>query len=235
MWRCWFYCVQLNREEALAHVLQETGAWDITVATTGFLSRELYELRDAAKQDHRRDFLTVGSMGHASAIAMGISVAKQSRQVICFDGDGAALMHMGTMATIGTCAPDNLKHIIFNNGSHDSVGGQPTKGFNIDFCGVAKVTFTLFVGFRLLSLSAADIFCPLFLPLFPVWSQACGYKWAKSVSTADEIHAATKELRSSAGPAMLEIRINKGARKNLGRPKTTPVENKADFMRFVQG
>lgn len=147
----------LSREKALNIIVDQTGPWDIIVSTTGFASRELYEIRDERGQDHRRDFLTVGSMGHASAIAMGIAISKPSRQVLCIgewrtrarrervashapfaDGDGALLMHMGTVATIGTSKPSNFKHILINNGCHDSVGGQPTKGFQVDFLNVAK-------------------------------------------------------------------------------------------------
>jgi len=193
---------ELNREEAMKLVIDATGEWDILVATTGFLSRELYEYREEKGQDHKREFLTVGSMGHASGIALGMAKQKGSRQVLCLDGDGAALMHLGTMATIGTQNARNLKHILFNNGSHDSVGGQPTRAFDVDFPALAK---------------------------------ACQYKWAKSVASPAEISAAVKEMRNVDGPAFLEIRINKGARGNLGRPKKTPLENKLEFMRFLQG
>jgi len=193
---------QINREEALKLILEETKSWDILVATTGFTSRELYELREAKQQDHRREFLTVGAMGHASAIALGVSMNKPSRQVFCIDGDGAMLMHMGTMATIGNMQQDNFKHILINNGAHDSVGGQPTQGYNIDFLSIAK---------------------------------SCGYKWAKQAVSPAEITSRMKELRECNGPALLEVRVNKGARKNLGRPKTTPIQNKTEFMGFLDG
>jgi phosphonopyruvate decarboxylase len=123
-------------------------------------------------------------------------------QVFCIDGDGAAMMHMGTMATIGaTTKPSNFKHVLVNNGVHDSVGGQPTKGFDVDFPSIAT---------------------------------ACGYKSSTVVSDPAEIGAAVKKLRDAEGPAFLEIRVNGGARKNLGRPTTTPKENKQGFMRFLQ-
>jgi phosphonopyruvate decarboxylase len=107
---------EINREEALNMIVEETGEFDVLVGTTGFTSRELYEIREARGEDHRRDFLTVGSMGHASAIALGVAVAKPSRQVLTLDGDGAALMHMGTMGTAGIMGLKNFKHIIVNNG-----------------------------------------------------------------------------------------------------------------------
>ena len=106
---------------------------DIVVSTTGMLSRELFEYRVSAKQGHEKDFLTVGCMGHASAIATGIALNKNRRQVFCLDGDGAAIMHMGAMATIGQNGSSNLKHIIINNGAHDSVGGQPTDAASDSF------------------------------------------------------------------------------------------------------
>jgi len=193
---------EVSREGALKLIVKDCGQWDVLVSTTGFASRELYEIREANQQDHRREFLTVGSMGHSAAIALGIALNKPSRQVICLDGDGAMLMHMGTLHTIGNRKPSNFKHVLLNNGSHDSVGGQPTGGFQIDFLAVAK---------------------------------ACGYNEVFSVSKASEIPAAFRRLRECAGPALLEIRMNKGARKDLGRPKSTPIKNKQDFMGFLDG
>ena len=102
------------------------------------ISRELFEYRTAMAQGHERDFLTVGSMGHASQIALGIAMAQPDRRVWCFDGDGAAIMHMGGLAIAASRRPDNFIHVVFNNGAHDSVGGQPTVGLQIDLPGVAK-------------------------------------------------------------------------------------------------
>ncbi|MDP8207854.1 MAG: phosphonopyruvate decarboxylase [Candidatus Electryonea clarkiae] len=128
----------MSREEAVKLVANELGEEDIIVSTTGKCSRELYEYRDSVDGNHDRDFLTVGSMGHASLIAMGIALDKPSRLVICMDGDGAALMHLGAMSTIGTSGLKNYKHIILNNGSHESVGGQPTAGYDVSFCEIAS-------------------------------------------------------------------------------------------------
>jgi len=194
---------ELTREQALKAVIATTGNYDVLVTTTGFTSREVYELREQAKQDHKREFLTVGSMGHASAIALGIAMSKPSRQVFTVDGDGALLMHMGSLATIGRTAPcSNFKHILINNGSHDSVGGQPTRGFECDFTSAAK---------------------------------SMGYKQVFKAKTDSEIRDAMAKLRACEGPAMLEILTNKGARKDLGRPKTTPLQNKQEFMNFLRG
>ena len=127
----------LTREEAIRHILQATGD-DPVVSTTGKASRELFELRQWNGQDHRRDFLTVGSMGHSSSIALGIALQKKDRRVWCVDGDGAALMHLGAMALIGANKPKNLIHIVLNNGAHESVGGMPTVAGGLDLPGIAR-------------------------------------------------------------------------------------------------
>lgn len=129
---------ELSREDAIKLIVDQLGLKDIVVSTTGKTSRELFEYREKLGHDHSRDFLTVGSMGHSSQIALGIALSKPNRQIYCFDGDGAVIMHMGSLAIIGSQCPKNFKHIIFNNGAHDSVGGQPTAGFDIDFLGIAK-------------------------------------------------------------------------------------------------
>ncbi|XP_052800869.1 phosphonopyruvate decarboxylase-like isoform X2 [Mya arenaria] len=193
----------LTREEALKLVINGLGHKDVVVSTTGMLSRELYEYRMAREDGHERDFLTVGSMGHASSIALGIALQKHNRQIYCIDGDGSVIMHMGTMATIGQRGPENLKHIIINNGAHDSVGGQPTDASNSE-------------GFD-----------------FGTIARGCGYKETLLAVTEEEVAAAVTRLRLTKGPLLLEIKIRLGARKDLGRPKTKPIENKKDFMHFL--
>ncbi|CAD8103075.1 unnamed protein product [Paramecium sonneborni] len=128
---------QLTREDALTEVIQNTRPLDVCVSTTGFLSRELFELRQRLNQTGEQDFLTVGSMGHASSIALGIAQVKKSRQVYCLDGDGAMMMHMGALAQIGNIGPTNYKHILFNNQAHDSVGAQPTSNPLVNFTQIA--------------------------------------------------------------------------------------------------
>ncbi len=130
--------LEISREDALKTVIDSLNESDIIVSTTGKLSRELFEYRDTKNQGHEKDFLTVGSMGHSSAIALGIALQKKERRVFCLDGDGAMLMHTGTLANIGTLAPNNFFHILFNNGAHESVGGQPTAGFEVEFTEVAS-------------------------------------------------------------------------------------------------
>lgn len=130
-------CSQIPRREAIAKVAGLLSKSDICLATTGHISRELYEFRKFNSLPHDSDFLTVGSMGHASSIALAIALAKPERRVVCFDGDGALLMHAGVLATIAACKPKNFKHVVFNNLSHDSVGGQPTCASAIDLTKLA--------------------------------------------------------------------------------------------------
>ena len=128
----------LYREEAIRTIVKNLDNEDIVISTTGVASRELFEYREELKQGHHRDFLTVGGMGHASQIALGIAQQKPERKVICIDGDGAVLMHMGSLAINGNVSCNNFRHIMINNGAHDSVGGQPTVGYEIDFQNIAK-------------------------------------------------------------------------------------------------
>lgn len=190
----------LSREEAIQKVAASLSAKDVIVSTTGMISRELFEYRTAQGQGHERDFLTVGSMGHASQIALGIALEKTDRRVWCFDGDGAALMHLGSVAIIADKAPENFVHVIFNNGAHDSVGGQPTVGLKVNLAGIAK---------------------------------AAGYKDAVSVTTADDLGSALQALKTMRGPVLLEVRVHRGNRKDLGRPTTTPIQNRNALMEFM--
>ena len=130
--------VTLSRERAIELILNQIKPDSSVVSSTGMISRELYELRDHFKQNHDTDFLTVGGMGHCSQIALGIAVTNSNKRVICLDGDGAAIMHMGSMAIVGQASSANLLHVILNNGRHDSVGGQPTCGLEINFTTIAE-------------------------------------------------------------------------------------------------
>ena len=129
---------KLSREDAIKVLVDQLKGNELIVSTTGKSSRELFEYREKKGQKHNSDFLTVGSMGHASQIALGIALSKPDRKVICLDGDGAVLMHMGAFAIVGTQNPQNYLHIVINNGAHESVGGQPTVAFDIDIPAIAK-------------------------------------------------------------------------------------------------
>ena len=190
----------MSREEAIQTVAAALCENDCIVSTTGMISRELFEYRTALNQGHVRDFLTVGSMGHASQIALGIALAQPERRVWCFDGDGAAIMHMGSMAIVADKAPKNYVHVVFNNGAHDSVGGQPTVGLKIDLPAVAG---------------------------------AVGYKATYSVDTKAELESVLAKVNEFEGLVLLEIKVKKGNRKDLGRPTTTPIQNKKDLMCFL--
>lgn len=128
--------LSLSREDALKCVLEYVPKNSPIISTTGMLSRELYEFRSRSEKGGYRDLLMVGGMGHASSVASGIALSNSSLKVICLDGDGAVLMHMGALSTSSKC--QNLIHIIFNNGAHDSVGGQPTESFRISLSEIAR-------------------------------------------------------------------------------------------------
>lgn len=191
----------MSREEAIQTVAAALDEKDCIVSTTGMISRELFEYRAAMNQGHEHDFLTVGSMGHASQIALGIAMAQPHRRIWCFDGDGAVIMHMGSMAIVASKKPKYYIHVIFNNGAHDSVGGQPTVGLNIDLPRIAR---------------------------------AVGYKHTYSVSTKGDLTDVLKEINIQDGLSLLEIKVKKGNRVDLGRPTTTPIQNKEALMKFLQ-
>ncbi len=125
------------REEIIREIVKAAGE-DAIVSTTGKASRELFEIREANGQGHQRDFLTVGSMGHSSSIALGIAAQKPDVRVWCVDGDGAVLMHMGAMALVGAQKPKNLIHVVINNGAHETVGGMPTVADGMDLTKIAQ-------------------------------------------------------------------------------------------------
>lgn len=125
------------REEIIRHIVKASGE-DPIVSTTGKASRELFEVRAANGQSHKYDFLTVGSMGHSSSIALGVAVNKPETRVWCVDGDGAVLMHMGSIALMGANKPKNIIHVVINNSAHETVGGMPTVASQIDLAAIAK-------------------------------------------------------------------------------------------------
>src|SRR3989338_247835 len=128
----------MTREESLEIILSHLTTDSIIISTTGKTSREIFEIREKNSQPHFRDFLAVGSMGHCSSIALGIAVTKPDRKVVCIDGDGSLIMHMGSLSTVGKLKPKNLYHILMNNQMHESVGGQATAARFIDFPELVK-------------------------------------------------------------------------------------------------
>lgn len=187
------------REEALEIILSMVGEHTF-ISTTGKSSRELYELR-VARHEYPRDFLTVGSMGHSSSIALGIALAAKEKKVICLDGDGAMLMHLGTLSTIGQLAPPNYIHILLNNGCHESVGGQATAAKGIDFASLVR---------------------------------AMGYKHYLMAHDSSSLKQALEQITTHEGPLFLEIKLKPGSRKNLGRPTSSPKQNKEMFMEHLE-
>ncbi len=128
----------MTREKALKILLKYIPTDAVIVSTTGKTSREIFEIREKNNEPHFKDFLTVGSMGHCSSIALGIALAQPKRKVICIDGDGALLMHLGALATIAKNQPNNFYHILMNNYVHESVGGQKTAINSIDVQGIVR-------------------------------------------------------------------------------------------------
>lgn len=127
----------MKREEIIRQIVKVSEE-DPIVSTTGKASRELFETRVSNNQSHKYDFLTVGSMGHSSSIALGVALNQPDKKIWCIDGDGAVLMHMGAMAVIGANSPENLVHVVINNGAHETVGGMPTVASKLDLVAAAK-------------------------------------------------------------------------------------------------
>lgn len=189
----------MTREDIIRHIVKVSGE-DPIISTTGKASRELFEIRVANGQSHKYDFLTVGSMGHSSSIALGVALNKPDKKVWCIDGDGALLMHMGSMAVIGANAPKNLVHIVINNGAHETVGGMPTVASTLDVVAAAK---------------------------------ACGYLNAVSVDSFECLNKELAAARERDELSLIEVKCSIGARADLGRPTTTAIENKENFMKFI--
>ena len=139
-------------------------------------------------------------MGHTSSIALGVAINKPDRRIWCVDGDGAVLMHMGSMAVMGDVNPDNLVHIVINNGAHETVGGMPTVASGIDLVKIAE---------------------------------ACGYQYAVSVDNFDDLDSELEKAKNMNQLCFIEVMSSIGARENLGRPTTTAIENKENFMEFL--
>ena len=188
------------REEIIRHIV-EVSKDDPIISTTGKASRELFEIRAANGQSHKYDFLTVGSMGHSSSIALGVAINKPQQKIWCIDGDGAVLMHMGAMAVVGSVKPQNLIHVVINNGAHETVGGMPTVANRISLPAVAK---------------------------------ACGYDTVDHADDFFSLDAALKRAKEEDGLHFIEIASAIGARENLGRPTTTALENKKNFMEYIK-
>jgi phosphonopyruvate decarboxylase len=188
--------LNLKREDALRELLALVRPDDLIVSTTGKTSREVFELR-AASGKPQRDFLTVGGMGHTASLAAGVALGNPGKRVVCLDGDGSVLMHLGALPVIGQLRPPNFLHVLLNNAAHESVGGQPTVGDRIDFAAIAR---------------------------------SSGYLDYRCAADAESLRTAWTEVSSREGPVMLEVRIEIGSRADLGRPTSTPEQNKRAFL-----
>lgn len=194
--------LSMSREDIIKIIAKSAATYDFSiVSTTGVSSRELFEYRADNNLGHSKDFLTVGGMGHASQIALGIGMFAKSKNILCLDGDGAYLMHTGSNAEIGARSLKNFKHIVINNKCHDSVGGQPTRGGEIDMNKIAL---------------------------------SFGYKVYPTCKTEGELKDVLDEFLKSNECSFIEIQAKPGFRKDLGRPTTSPEENKICFMQSIQ-
>ena len=191
---------EMLREEIIEHIVNVSEE-DPIISTTGKASRELFEIRERNNQSHKYDFLTVGSMGHTSSIALGVAINKPNEKVWCIDGDGSVLMHMGAMGVVGSTNPNNLVHIVINNEAHETVGGMPTVTNTMDLVSIAK---------------------------------ACGYSYAVSVDNFNNLDSELNKVKSLDALSFIEIKSSIGARDDLGRPTTTALENKENFMNFLK-
>ncbi|MEE1162266.1 MAG: thiamine pyrophosphate-dependent enzyme, partial [Lachnospiraceae bacterium] len=187
------------REEIIRHIVKASGE-DAIISTTGKASRELFETRVANGQSHTYDFLTVGSMGHSSSIALGVAINKPEQRIWCVDGDGAVLMHMGAMAVMGANKPANVIHVVINNGAHETVGGMPTVAGSIDLVRIAL---------------------------------ACGYPNAVCVDNFEDLDRELEASKARNELSLIEVKCSIGAREDLGRPTTTALENKQNFMEYL--
>ena len=192
---------RMYREEALEIILDNLDKNAIIVSTTGKTSREIFEIREKRGQSHQQEFLTVGSMGHCSSIAFGIALAKPHREVVCIDGDGALLMHLGSLTTIASVRPKNFRHILMNNEVHESVGGQGTAAKQVDLSAIVD------------AVGASKMF---------------------KAETSTDLESNISAFISFVGPSFLEVKIQPGSRENLGRPTIKPVDNKENFMKFLE-
>lgn len=192
---------QMTREAAAEVIVREAGERDIFVSTTGKLSRELFEIRERLGQGHEKDFLTVGSMGHASMIALAIALEKPDRRVWCLDGDGAALMHLGALPVIAQRSPANMIHVVINNAAHETVGGMPVCEGALDVSAMA---------------------------------QAAGYPTILRADSPQTLADALKSAQNCGQLSLVEVMCANGARADLGRPTTTPQQNRDALMNFIR-
>ena len=194
----------LSREDALKTILDVTNTnnGEVYICTTGKLSREVFEIREQQGMGHGCDFLTVGSMGHSLMIAFGVAFAKPERRVFCLDGDGAVLMHMGSLAVTGVHSPKNIVHVVINNGAHETVGGLPAVSDRLNLCETARTL---------------------------------GYKRTFRADSLDNLTNILNAVNNIGmeGPIFVEILCNLDSRSDLGRPTTTPIQNKNELMDYL--
>ena len=188
---------KISRADVVKGVVHNMKPEDIIVSTTGKVSRELYDLRADRGEGHGKDFLNVGGMGGALAQATEIALQHPDRKVYCIDGDGAALMQLGSMATAGHYHPRNLIHVLIDNGGYQSTGNQPGISDSLHFCALAIT---------------------------------CGYKVCGSAYFYKQFYEYLEDFKKGEGPFLVVVHCGKYCSNKLGRPRTSPQENKRSFM-----
>jgi phosphonopyruvate decarboxylase len=197
-----------QRFEVLEELVPQLKEDDIIVSTTGFTSRELYQFRVNNKMPHDQDFYTVGSMGHTSAIASGLALGMSDsnikKRVVCIDGDGSLLMHMGNMTSIAALKESNIVHILLNNGTHESVGNHNTNALDVNFAPIAES-----LGYdNSISVDEAN--------------------WKSSLKES------LGQINNTTGTSFVQINTETGVIDDLGRPKHKPVDAKSLFMAQIK-
>jgi len=192
----------IYRKEAIEKLLNIFNK-NIILSTTGKISRELLESADEIGMNHDNIFLNVGAMGHVSMISLGIAL-NTNKKVLCIDGDGSIIMHMGNLTSIGTSNCGNLIHVVLNNGMHESVGVQPTTAFDVNLSKVAE--------------SCGYSYCKKISKLEDLESEL-----AKLV-TSDFDKPVFLEV-------LINNKVN--YTHELSRPKKSPIERKEKFINFI--
>ena len=191
------------RRHAIETIVSNVNLNDVILSTTGKASRELYEIRKNNLSEIS-DFMTVGSMGHVSSIALGLEMGRRNNEtkknIICIDGDGSCLMHMGALAILGSNKAKRIKYFLINNGVHESVGGQDTVGFKVDFCKIAS---------------------------------ACNFEAVFKCKNAEELTGVINSIEYKNHCSFIEVIVGIEDNDKLVRPKETPKENKETFIKFL--
>jgi phosphonopyruvate decarboxylase len=187
---------KILRSEVIREILKSIQNNTKIISTTGYTSRELYQIRKNEGYHKGKDFYMIGGMGHSSSVALGAAF-KKNKKILCLDGDGSMLMHLGSLHTVGLMNKNNFKHILLNNQSHESVGGQ-------------EISFKRVKMEKLI--------------------KGLGYSKYIQLKDKKDLKNKIQSVLKYKGSIFLEVLIEKGAIKNLGRPKNF-IKIKNNFLK----